>query len=147
MQKYFEIKGYSSSCCVCCLFSCVLLFSTRWTVAHQAPLSMGFSKQHYQSGLPCPPLGDLPNLCFGRWVLYHQRHLGSPIHHYASYFNSLKMLKLSKENADKQASEFMSASQQKCIMSVKQQHNSRGYCILHSLLVSLVVSQSSDAVM
>ena len=34
---------------------------TLWTVAHQAPLSMGFSKQEYWSGLLCPPLGDLPN--------------------------------------------------------------------------------------
>ena len=32
-----------------------------WTVARQAPLSMGFSRQEYRSGLPCPPPGDLPN--------------------------------------------------------------------------------------
>ena len=32
-----------------------------WTVAHQVPLSMGFSRQEYWSGLPCPPPGDLPN--------------------------------------------------------------------------------------
>ena len=32
-----------------------------WTVAHQVPLSMGFSRQEYWSGLPFPPLGDLPN--------------------------------------------------------------------------------------
>ena len=31
------------------------------TVAHQAPLSIGFSRQEYWSGLPCPPPGDLPN--------------------------------------------------------------------------------------
>ena len=31
---------------------------TPWTVAHQAPLSMGFSRQEYWSGLPCPPPGD-----------------------------------------------------------------------------------------
>ena len=42
-------------------FSCVRLLVTHWTVAHQAPLSLGFSRQEYQSGLPCPPLGDLPN--------------------------------------------------------------------------------------
>ena len=34
---------------------------TPWTVAHQAPLSMGFSRQEYQSGLPFPSLGDLPD--------------------------------------------------------------------------------------
>ena len=32
-----------------------------WTVAHQAPLSMGVSRQEDWSGLPCPPPGDLPN--------------------------------------------------------------------------------------
>ena len=38
----------------------VQLFATPWTVARQAPLSMGFSRQEYWSGLPCPP-GDLPD--------------------------------------------------------------------------------------
>ena len=42
-------------------FSCVQLFVTLWTVARQAPLSIGFSRQEYLSGLPCPPPGDLPN--------------------------------------------------------------------------------------
>ena len=37
------------------------LFATPQTVAHQAPLSMGFSRQEYWSGLPCPPPGDLPD--------------------------------------------------------------------------------------
>ena len=53
---------------------------TPWTVAHQAHLSMGFSRQEYWSGLPCRPLGDLLNpginlklLYFLHWqaVLYH----------------------------------------------------------------------------
>ena len=38
-----------------------LTLATPWTVAHQTPLSMGFSRQEYWSGLPCPPPGDLPN--------------------------------------------------------------------------------------
>ena len=38
----------------------VRLFTTPWTVAHQAPLSMGFPRQDYWSGLPFPPPGDLP---------------------------------------------------------------------------------------
>ena len=38
-----------------------LTFITVWTVAHQPPLSMGFSRQKYWNGLPCPPLGNLPN--------------------------------------------------------------------------------------
>ena len=37
------------------------LFVILWTVARQAPLSMGFSRQEYWSGLPCLPPGDLPN--------------------------------------------------------------------------------------
>ena len=39
----------------------VLLFVTPWIAAHQAPLSTGFSRQEYWSGLPFPPAGDLPN--------------------------------------------------------------------------------------
>ena len=39
--------------CVCML-SHVQLFATPWTVAHQAPLFMGFSRQEYWSGLPLP---------------------------------------------------------------------------------------------
>ena len=40
-------------------FSHVQLCATLWTIAHQAPLSMGFSRQEYWSGLPCPPTGNL----------------------------------------------------------------------------------------
>ena len=42
-------------------FSRVRLFATPWTVPCQAPLSMGFSRQEYWSGLPVPSPGDLPN--------------------------------------------------------------------------------------
>ena len=38
-----------------------LLLVTPWAIAHQAPLSMAFSRQEYWSGLPCPPPGDLPD--------------------------------------------------------------------------------------
>ena len=52
--------------CVCALsrFSRVQLSVTSWTQAslsYQASLSMGFSRQEYWSGLPCPPPGDLPD--------------------------------------------------------------------------------------
>ena len=47
--------------CVLSCFSCVQLFATLWTVAHQTPLSLGFSRQEYWSGLPCPPPGDIPD--------------------------------------------------------------------------------------
>ena len=39
----------------------VRLFATPWTVAHQAPLFLGFSRQEYWSGMPFPSPGDLPN--------------------------------------------------------------------------------------
>ena len=49
-QEYTEVKSLSR----------VRLFATPWTVAYQAPLSMGFSKQECWSGLPFPSPGDLP---------------------------------------------------------------------------------------
>ena len=42
-------------------FRHVQLFVTPWTVVCQAPLSMGFSRQEYWSGVPCPPPGDFPD--------------------------------------------------------------------------------------
>src|SRR5574340_1107283 len=47
--------------CMLSPISHVRLFATLGTVALQAPLSMGFSRQEYWSGFPCPPSGDLPN--------------------------------------------------------------------------------------
>ena len=41
--------------------SCVRLFATPWTVAYEAPPSLGFSRQEYWSGLPFPSPRDLPN--------------------------------------------------------------------------------------
>ena len=47
--------------CMLSRCSCVQLFATIWTVARQAPLLVGFSRQEYWSGLPCPPPGDRPD--------------------------------------------------------------------------------------
>ena len=47
--------------CACSVISIMSNSVTLWTVAHQAPLPMGFSRQEYWIGLPCPPSGDLPN--------------------------------------------------------------------------------------
>ena len=47
--------------CMLSHFSCVHLFAAFQTVAHQAPLSMEFSRQEYWSGVPCPLPGDLPD--------------------------------------------------------------------------------------
>ena len=70
--------------CVCCVLSCfshVQLFVTLSTIARQAPLYMGFSRQEYWSGLPVPSSRGCSQLwdqtcvsCIsyiGRWVLYH----------------------------------------------------------------------------
>ena len=62
----WEFLNHStSSLCVWCVHAvCFVVsdfFVTPWTVAHQAPVSMGFPRQEHWSGLPCPPPSDLPN--------------------------------------------------------------------------------------
>ena len=47
--------------CVCLVSKSCTTPATPWTIAHQAPLSMGFPRQEYQSGLTFPPPGDLPD--------------------------------------------------------------------------------------
>ena len=62
-------------------FTCVRLFATLCTIARQAPLSMGFSRQEYWTGLPCPPPGDLPDPGIeprSPQILYCLSHQGSP---------------------------------------------------------------------
>ena len=89
--NYVSIINYFLKC-VLYHFSCVWLFATLCTVVHQAPLSMGFSRQEYWNGLPFPPPGHLPNpgiepvsyvTCIGKQVFfffYNQWfHLESPI--------------------------------------------------------------------
>ena len=44
-----------------CVLSHVQLFAISWSVTHQAPLCIGFSRQEYWNGLPFPPPGDLPD--------------------------------------------------------------------------------------
>ena len=87
-RLYGEIKYIFllKNSCVCMLsrFSHVQLFVTPWTVALQASLSMGFSRQVYWRGLPCPPPGDLPNpgiqprSSASQADSYHLSHQGSP---------------------------------------------------------------------
>ena len=60
--KFWVCFSHCAVCAVLSCFSCVWLSATLWTVvAWQAPLSMGFSRQEYWSGLPCPSPGDLPD--------------------------------------------------------------------------------------
>ena len=62
----------------------VRLFVTPWIVAHQAPLSMGFSRQEYWSGLPFPPPGHLPNPGIKPGLL-HCRQTLYPLSHHLLY--------------------------------------------------------------
>ena len=71
-----------------CMLSCVQLFVTPGTVAHQAPLSMGLPRQEYWSRLPFPPPGDLPDpgikpsvFCIGRQILHLCTNLTKPLTH------------------------------------------------------------------
>ena len=56
--------------CVLSCFSHVQIFVTLWTIAHQPPLSMGFSRKEHWSGLPCPPSGDFLSQISNRNLLY-----------------------------------------------------------------------------
>ena len=64
--KYSFLRNTHDSLilCVCacvCMRTCTHTPAELWSVAHLAPLSMGFTRQEYWSGLPFPPPGDLPN--------------------------------------------------------------------------------------
>ena len=62
MSKLITLSTLSiQSLCVLSHFICARLFLTLWTIAHQVPLSMGFSTQESWSWLPFPPAGDLPD--------------------------------------------------------------------------------------
>ena len=90
-QLKISINSDSLSIKVCvCVYvarSCVQLFVTPWTVAHQFPLSIGFSRQEYLEwvAISCSRRSSQPRdrthvscvSCIGRWVLYHWCKLGS----------------------------------------------------------------------
>ena len=57
----YILQMLATICAVLSCFNRVPLFANLWAVAHQAPLSMGFSRQEYCSGLPYLPPGDLPD--------------------------------------------------------------------------------------
>ena len=78
MHNNIPRNSFGTLCYVLCCFSHVQLFETPWTVACQAPLPMGFSRQEFWSGLPFPSPDDLPYLgirtqvsCTGLWIPYH----------------------------------------------------------------------------
>ena len=65
ITQFQQLSTHGQSCfflllCVLNCFSLVRLFETLWTVVHQTPLCMGFSRQEYQSGLQCPGIKPDP---------------------------------------------------------------------------------------
>ena len=74
-------KLMSKHLCAMCSVAQLCLFVTPRNAAHQAPLSIGFSRQEYSSGLPFPSPVDVPDprnqilisciSCMGRWILYY----------------------------------------------------------------------------
>ena len=75
-------RGVSLRVCVCSVSQLCLTLCAPWSTAHQAPLSMGFSRQEYGSGLLFPSPGDFPNPGIepwapGRQIDYHLSYQGS----------------------------------------------------------------------
>ena len=75
-------------------------FATPWAITHQAPVSMGFSRQEYWSGQPFPSLGDLPNpgvepgslvLPGGFFTVWVTRHMRKPGQNQKSYLASSQL--------------------------------------------------------
>ena len=99
---FFPLLWGCDSLFVCMLsrFSHIWLIAILWTIARQAPLSIGFSRQEYWSGLPWPPPRDLPNpwlelhlpLLRCRWILYHWVTEGSMVDYlHALYISHLNL--------------------------------------------------------
>ena len=91
---------YTANACMLSHFSCAQLLVTLWTVACQAPLFIGFSRQEHWSGLPCTPQGIFPTqelnprllrLLHCRWILCHLSHQGS-----LKALNKYQLIKLGK---------------------------------------------------
>ena len=82
MEWIFPSQG--SSVLHACMLSHVQLFSTTWTVAHQAPLSVEFSRQEYWIGLPFLPPGDLPDPGIKPMHLLHWQVDSSLLSHWRS---------------------------------------------------------------
>ena len=56
------MRSYSICLSLCvCILNFIPLFATQWTVAHHAPLSVGFPRQEHWNGLPFPSPGELPD--------------------------------------------------------------------------------------
>ena len=82
-----EVKGQS--------LSRVRLFETPWTAAHQAPPSMGFSRQEYWSGVPqpSPKLKELPTKCGGQAMLLQKAALSLDLFKILSWLPIILLIK------------------------------------------------------
>ena len=83
IQQNMLVIWLNCCCAMLSSFSQVRLFATLWTVAHQAPLSMGFSRQEYRSGLPLPSL-------FYLWVIFYLPRITVASLYCKSMFNSVR---------------------------------------------------------
>ena len=97
--KGFHYNRTLTILCNVCMLSHVRLFVTPWTVAHQAPLSMGFSRQEYWSGLPFPSPGIFPTQGLNPH-LQHWQVNSLPLHHLGRLSDN-EELPWSVENEDK----------------------------------------------
>ena len=89
VKLFWNLEGFWSLCMSIIASDMSVGFVALWTIACQVRLSMGFSRQAYWSGLPCPPPRDLPGLgikpvspmstCIGRWVLYTRETWEAPL--------------------------------------------------------------------
>ena len=61
INSHENISNFTNNFCCCLVTKSCPTFCNPWTVAHRAPLSMGFPRDEYWSGLPFPSAGDLPD--------------------------------------------------------------------------------------
>ena len=94
----FTLQVITRYCAMCCVLRHSVMSDSLqpfWNVVRQAPVSMGFSRQDYWSGLPCPPPGDLPNPGIGPWSPTLQADSlpselpGKPVRHWDTEYCSL----------------------------------------------------------
>ena len=95
---FFTLQVITRYCAMCCVLRHSVVSDSLqpfWNVVHQAPVSMGFSRQDYWSGLPCPPPEDFPNPGIGPWSPTLQADSlpselpGKPVRHWDTEYCSL----------------------------------------------------------